>query len=55
MLGFNDGAPVDADYDDMVVGLNVAPVPEPQTYMLLLAGLGAVGFISRRRRSMAQV
>jgi hypothetical protein len=55
ILGFNDGAPVDGDYDDMVVGLNVAAVPEPETYALLLAGLGAIGFISRRRRTMARV
>lgn len=27
-----------------------APVPEPETYALLLAGLGAVGFAVRRRR-----
>jgi hypothetical protein len=27
-----------------------APVPEPETYALLLAGLGAVGFAARRRR-----
>lgn len=27
------------------------PVPEPQTYAMLLAGLGAVGFVARRRRT----
>lgn len=50
VLGFNDGLRVDADYDDMVVGLNLAPIPEPETYALMLAGLGALGFIARRRK-----
>ena len=28
----------------------VTPVPEPQTLALMLAGLGAVGFVARRRK-----
>ncbi len=28
----------------------VTPVPEPETYAMMLAGLGAIGFIARRRR-----
>jgi PEP-CTERM motif len=31
--------------------LAVAPVPEPETSALLLAGLAAVGFMARRRRA----
>ena len=27
-----------------------AAVPEPQTYAMLLAGLGLMGFVARRRR-----
>jgi hypothetical protein len=28
---------------------NLAPIPEPQTYALMLAGLGVIGFMARRR------
>lgn len=31
-------------------GGNVTAVPEPETYALMLAGLGIIGFISARRR-----
>lgn len=30
----------------------LAPVPEPETYGMMLAGLGVVGFIAARRRSL---
>ena len=32
---------------------NVGVVPEPETYALMLAGLGALGFVARRRRKAA--
>lgn len=32
--------------------LTLAPVPEPETYALMLAGLSAVGFAVRRRRAV---
>lgn len=32
------------------VGTATAPVPEPETYALMLGGLGVVGFVAARRR-----
>ena len=52
VIGFNDALEVDGDYDDLVVGVRVTAVPEPETYALMLAGLGAIGFIARRRRQV---
>ena len=53
VLGFNDAFSGDRDFDDYKVGVNfiAAPVPEPSTYALMLAGLVAVGYMARRRRS----
>lgn len=43
-----DGLPLNATVG--VVRLTVTPIPEPHTWALLVAGLGAIGFMSRRRR-----
>jgi len=52
LLGFNDSYTGDADYDDFVVGIKfVSAVPEPETYAMLLAGLGLIGFSARRRKN----
>ena len=42
----------DRDYNDLVVGVNFTPaVPEPETYAMLIAGLGLMATIARRRKS----
>ena len=32
------------------LNLQVTPIPEPETYALMMAGLGAMGFVARRRK-----
>lgn len=42
-------------YGSFSASLNVAPVPEPETYAMMLAGLGLImGFASRRRQRQQQ-
>ena len=61
--GFHLGTPVNAPdiYPTTAVGGNLllkvdgsnnftTVIPEPETYALMLAGLGAIGFMTRRRR-----
>jgi len=48
---FRDGGQDPNPYTDQLSVWAVRPVPEPETYALMLAGLGLVGFAARRRRS----
>lgn len=41
----------DHDYNDFVAEVRFAnPIPEPQTYAMVLAGLGLLGFVARRKQ-----
>jgi hypothetical protein len=44
-------APIGFTFDISTNTLTLAPVPEPGTYAMLLAGLAAVGFMARRRKA----
>jgi hypothetical protein len=43
------------EVDHLQYGASVSPVPEPETYALLLVGLVGVGFMASRRRGMGNV
>ena len=46
LAGFSDLSVGSGDF----AGSTLAPVPEPETYAMLLAGLGLMGALARRRR-----
>jgi len=51
MVNDGDGVQVGTFYKDVSWSTaRVTAVPEPENYALILAGLGVVGFVARRRR-----
>ena len=48
---FGNGSYVSNDDVFLTMSAAINPVPEPQTYAMLLAGLGLLGFMSARRRA----
>ena len=50
LLGTSGGNSIDSSWTVQVVLGNAAPIPEPTTTDLVLAGLAAVAWLARRRR-----
>lgn len=55
ILGFDDIADGDNDHDDFIVKINIAAVPEPASWVLMIAGFGMIGIAARRRSSLPRV
>ncbi len=63
-FGYFDGSTSSASYALHIAGTSIGPatysgevavasaVPEPETYGMMLAGLGLMGFVARRRKSV---
>lgn len=53
LTGFVDATNATLKQANFQGSLAVTAVPEPETYALMLAGLGAVAFVARRRKQQA--
>jgi hypothetical protein len=51
MVGGNLVSDTSASFGGAVMLAPTAPVPEPETYGMMLAGLGVLGFLARRRKA----
>lgn len=54
LLVYNDTGSKDGDLNDMIIGVNskcISPVPEPESYGMMMVGLGLMGFMVRRKKS----
>ncbi len=47
--GFGGGVVLDVIYN--ADNITIAAIPEPEQYLMMLAGLGLIGAIARRRRA----
>jgi hypothetical protein len=52
-FGTGGGGVVLSSYSSWINGIVAAPVPEPQTWLMLLLGLGIVSAVGMRRRSIS--
>lgn len=50
-----DVVALNEDYRIRLSGVTVSPVPEPETYAMLLAGLGVMGAVARRRKASTEL
>jgi probable HAF family extracellular repeat protein len=57
IYGINDASQLVGQFNDVIGGshafLATQAIPEPETYAMLLAGLGLTGFFARRRKQRA--
>lgn len=49
-FAFDGAAAGNTSIDNLVVNTVASPIPEPEIYVMLAAGLGLMGFVARRRK-----